>query len=167
VDDRARLFVAALPSTEVCELVASLPRPAMAGVRYTTREQWHVTLRFLGDASLRESTEVFERVSFAAAEAVVGPAVTRLGKSVVIAPVHGLDEVAAAVAVAMDGVGDPPDHEGYTGHLTLARLKSRVRPAMLGQPIEARFAVREIHLVRSHLSAQGARYETLATVSAP
>ena len=166
MDDRARLFVAASPSSEVCELLAALPRPVIAGVRYTAREQWHVTLRFLGDASLRGSVTAFERVSFAAADAVVGPAVTRLGKSVVIAPVHGLDEIAVAVSVAMEGVGDPPDHEGYTGHLTLARLKSRVRPAMLGAPIEARFAVREIHLVRSHLSAQGARYETLATASA-
>jgi RNA 2',3'-cyclic 3'-phosphodiesterase len=166
VDDRARLFVAALPSTEVCELLAALPRPAIAGVRYTTREQWHVTLRFLGDASVRESLAAFERVAFTAVDAVVGPAVARLGKAVVIAPVHGLDSVASAVAGTMNDVGDPPDYEGFTGHLTLARLKTRARPAMLGAPIEASFVVHEVHLVRSHLSAQGARYETLATSSA-
>ena len=166
MDDRARLFVAASPSAQVCELLTALPRPEVAGVRYTTREQWHVTLRFLGEVSRREAADAFARVAFAAAEAVVGPTVARLGKAVVIAPVHGLDAVAAAVSIAMDGVGDPPDYEVFTGHLTLARLKARVRPPMLGAPIDARFAVREIHLVRSHLSAQGARYETLATASA-
>lgn len=138
----------------------------MEGVRYTTREQWHVTLRFLGEVAVREAADAFTQVAFAAAEAVVGAAVARLGKSVVIAPVHGLDAVATAVSIAMDGVGDPPDYDVFTGHLTLARLKGRARPAMLGAPIEARFAVREIHLVRSELAPQGSRYETLATALA-
>ena len=166
MDDRARLFVATLPSPEVCDVLAALPRPVMAGVRYTTREQWHVTLRFLGNASVGESAAAFARVAFTSVEARVGPAITRLGKSVVIAPVHGLDAVATAVAAAMEGVGDPSDHDGYTGHLTLARLKARVRPPMLGVPIDVRFAVRDIQLVRSHLSRQGARYETVASTSA-
>jgi 2'-5' RNA ligase len=62
----------------------------------------------------------------------------------------------------MAGIGRPPDHEGFSGHLTLARLKARVRPPMLGHSIEGRFAVDEIELVRSRLSAQGARYATVA-----
>jgi 2'-5' RNA ligase len=166
VDERARLFVGASPSADVCDALAALARPEVVGVRYTTREQWHVTLRFLGDVSVAEALDAFARVSFAPAEAVLGPAVTRLGKSVVVVPVAGLDAIAAAVAEAMDGVGRPPDHETFTGHVTLARLKGRARPPMLSAPIEGRFTVREIHLVRSRLSAQGARYETVASASA-
>jgi 2'-5' RNA ligase len=143
-----------------------LPRPEVAGVRYTTRDQWHVTLRFLGDVSLAEALDAFERVAFAPAEAEVGPAVTRLGKAVVVVPIAGLDAIASAVSVAMEDVGRPPDHDTFHGHLTLARLKGRAKPPMLGAPIDARFTVREIQLVRSRLSAQGARYETVASSSA-
>jgi 2'-5' RNA ligase len=165
VDDRARLFVAASPSSEVCDAVAALPRPALAGVRYTTPDQWHVTLRFLGEASLRDAVDAFETIAFVSARAVVGPAVVRLGKSVVVVPVAGLDAIAAAVATAMDGIAQPSDHEPFTGHLTVARLKARVRPPMLGEAIDGHFVVREIHLVRSRLSANGSRYETVSTVS--
>ena len=164
--ERGRLFVAAWPSSELCGLLAALPRPAAPGVRYTTPEQWHVTLRFLGDASLREAGDALRQVTFAAADAIVGPAVTRLGKGVVIAPVAGLDAIATAVDHAMSGIGEQPEHKGYAGHLTLARLKSRSRLAMLEMTIEARFAVSEIHLVHSQLTAKGSRYETIATVSA-
>jgi 2'-5' RNA ligase len=166
VGERARLFVAASPPADVCDALAALARPEVPGVRYTNREQWHVTLRFLGDVSLAEALDAFGRVSFASAEAVLGTAVTRLGKSVVVAPVAGLDAIAAAVAEAMDGVGRPPDHETFTGHITLARLKGRARPPIIGAPIDGRFTVREIELVRSRLSAHGARYETVATASA-
>ena len=138
----------------------------MAGVRYTSPDQWHVTLRFLGEVSAREAADAFEQIEFAPATAIVGPAVVRLGKGVVMVPVAGLEAVASAVAVAMDGIGRAPDHEEFTGHVTLARLKARVRPAMLGTSIDARFGVREIDLVRSRLSSQGARYETVATSSA-
>jgi 2'-5' RNA ligase len=165
VDERARLFVAAWPSSEVCDAVAALPRTETDGVRYTTRDQWHVTFRFLGDVSLTEALDAFALVSFAPAEAIVGPAVARLGKSVVVVPVAGLDAIAASVTAAMDGVGRPPDHDTFTGHLTLARLTRRARPPMLGAPIDARFTVREVRLVRSRLSTPGARYETVATAS--
>lgn len=167
MDDRARLFVAAWPPAEVCDLLAALPRPVIEGVRYTSPDQWHVTLRFLGEVSLREATDAFAALRFSAAEATVGPSVARLGKSVVMVAVRGLDEIAAAVAVAMDGVGRPPDYDEFTGHLTLARLETRGRrPTMLGAAIDATFAVRELHLVRSRLSSSGPRYETVTTSSA-
>ena len=43
-----RLFVAAWPPPDVADAIAALPRPVEPGVRYTPREQWHVTLLFLG-----------------------------------------------------------------------------------------------------------------------
>ena len=44
-----RLFVGVRPPDEVLDLIADLPRRAQAGLRWTTRDQWHVTLRFLGE----------------------------------------------------------------------------------------------------------------------
>ena len=36
------------PPPEVVARLAALARPTVEGVRWTTPEQWHVTLRFLG-----------------------------------------------------------------------------------------------------------------------
>ncbi len=44
-----RLFVAVWPSAAVVDELRGLERPARPGVRWTTADQWHVTLRFLGE----------------------------------------------------------------------------------------------------------------------
>jgi 2'-5' RNA ligase len=44
-----RLFVAVRPPDDILDAVAALPRPTHPGVRWTARDQWHVTLRFLGE----------------------------------------------------------------------------------------------------------------------
>jgi RNA 2',3'-cyclic 3'-phosphodiesterase len=46
----ARLFVAVWPPAEVLDRLEALPRVELAGCRWTIRAQWHVTLRFLGEA---------------------------------------------------------------------------------------------------------------------
>ena len=44
----ARLFVAVWPSADVLDALERLPRPPLAGARWTTRRQWHVTVRYFG-----------------------------------------------------------------------------------------------------------------------
>ena len=46
-----RLFVAVWPPVDVVERLSELPRPAVDGVRWTTPDQWHVTIRFLGEVA--------------------------------------------------------------------------------------------------------------------
>ena len=43
-----RLFVAVALPPDVLEIIEGLDRPPVEGLRWTDREQWHVTLRFLG-----------------------------------------------------------------------------------------------------------------------
>ena len=159
-----RLFVAAWPPDEVLDLLETLPRPSDPGVRWTRRDQWHVTLRFLGAADPDAAAAALASVDAAAAEAVLGPLTARLGRSVVVVPVGGLGAVAAAVVTATAEVGEPPDPRPFAGHLTLARLRQRPACGVTGFRVSARFPVRELHLVRSHLHHEGARYETLAVV---
>jgi 2'-5' RNA ligase len=163
-DSTARLFVAVLPPAEVLDRIAALRRPVEPGVRYTPREQWHVTLHFFGKAVVADAIRAFERVVAGPAEAVLGPQLSRLGRNAVVIPVAGLDDLARAVAAAMAGVGEPPEGRRFTGHLTIARLKNRPACGIAGDRFEARFPVSEIHLVRSHLHAEGARHETIATI---
>jgi 2'-5' RNA ligase len=161
--NRPRLFVAAWPPDEVLDLLATLPRPEDPGVRWTQRDQWHVTLRFLGRADPDAAADALGRVRAPVAEAVLGPLTARLGRSVVVVPVAGLDGLARAVIGATAAVGEPPDPRPFAGHLTLARLRHRPACGVTGARCSARFPVREVHLVRSHLGQAGARYEILAT----
>ena len=45
-----RLFVAVWPPEEVVAELTALPRKDGRGVRFVAPENWHVTLRFLGQA---------------------------------------------------------------------------------------------------------------------
>ena len=165
----ARLFVAVSPPEAVLERVAALDRPEVAGVRWTDRAQWHVTLRFLGRVDdVAAAAEAVGRVRAAPTEASLGPAVGRFGQRVLHVPVTGLEAVAEAVVAATAHVGEPPEERPFAGHLTLARVTGRAKVdlrALAGQPVEGRWRVDEVCLVESHLSSKGARYETVARVA--
>ena len=142
-----RLFVAAWPSVEVADALAGLPRPEAPGLRWTRPDQWHVTLRFLGEADPDEATAALDELAAA---------------RVVVAAVAGLDDLAASVVAATAGVGEPPEERAFTGHLTLARSKGPVPPGAVGTPVAGSFPVDEVCLVRSRTLTEGAAYETLA-----
>ena len=160
--------MAVWPPAEVVGAVAALDRPARPGLRWTTPEQWHVTLVFLGNVAGPAVAGVASGLSALrapVATAVLGPATHRLGRAVLVAPVTGLDALAAAVgAVVPPG---PDAGRPFAGHLTLARASGRrgvVPAALAGTPLSARWEVSEVALVRSHPRSSGARYETLAVV---
>lgn len=158
----SRLFVAAWPPPEVLDRLEGLPRPAEPGVRYTRREQWHVTLRFLGQAEEAPALAALGDVVAEGATAELGPRLARLGRDVVVVPVAGLDELAGAVRRASAHVGRPPDPRPFAGHITIARLRRRGACGVAGAPIAGSFAVSEVALVRSTLRPEGPTYETVA-----
>jgi 2'-5' RNA ligase len=145
-----RVFVAVWPSEEIVEVVQALARPEHPDVRWTLREQWHVTLRFLGEVDDAPALPA----ELPAAEAVLGPATRRVNRQVLVVPVAGLDELARAVA---------GDDGRFTGHLTLARARGRasIPSGLAGAPVEGRWRVEEVTVVRSHLGRGPARYEVL------
>lgn len=159
----ARLFVAAWPPAAVLDAIEALPRPDEPGVRWIARERWHVTLRFLGECEVEAAEEALAGVVAAPAVAVVGPAVSRLGRDVVCLPVGGLDPVVAAVRSATEAVGRPPDPRPFAGHLTLARLRGRAACGVTGTAFQASFPVAEIALVVSEHGHDCPRYRTVAT----
>jgi 2'-5' RNA ligase len=160
----ARLFVAVRPPPPVLARIAELPMPDEAGVRWVRRDQWHVTLRFLGDAGIDEVSAALDEASPALralppTAAELGPRVARLGRAVICLPVAGLGLLAAVVAEATGSLGEPVDPRPFHGHLTLARLRHRGACRLAGHPLEARFDVVEIELVSSVLGRSGAQHE--------
>jgi 2'-5' RNA ligase len=160
----SRLFVAVRPSDQVRTQLEQLPRPAEDGVRWVRPEQWHVTLRFLGDADEDEVVATLGTLQAQPATATYGPAVSRLGRAVVCVPVRGLDALAAAVAELTAHLGEPPDPRPFAGHLTLARLHHRGSCRLAGHKISAEQQVTTIDLVASTLSSDGPTHRILATV---
>jgi 2'-5' RNA ligase len=147
-----RLFAGVWPPDDVLDLVEALPRPE--GARWTRPDQWHVTLRFYGEIDDPDACiEELRAVSAAHSPRTVtlGPATKILGRGVLMIPVRGLDDLGAAFG-----------NEKFTGHLTLAREAPR---SLKGAPITASWDVTEICLIRSHLGAGPARYETIATAA--
>ena len=163
-----RLFVAVWPPAAVLDALAGVPRPERPGLRWTTRDQWHVTLRFLGtvdDPSPVAAALEAGLTEVAACEAVVGPTVEALGRHIVSVPVAGLEAIGAAVIAATAGFGAAPDGRPFTGHVTVGRSKRGSVRELAGGPVTGRWWVDEVCLVRSHLEPNGARYETLASFS--
>jgi 2'-5' RNA ligase len=165
----ARLFVATWPPEEVLDALRSIPRPDQPDLRFTTEDQWHVTLRFLGNVDEEAVPRVVDALAVlgacGAVEAEVLPAPKRLGRTAVVLDVDGLAPVAAAVAGAVGHLGG--DDRPFHGHVTLARMR---RPGRwpsggiggLAEPI--RWRAGEVALVRSRLGRGPAAYETLTTV---
>jgi RNA 2',3'-cyclic 3'-phosphodiesterase len=162
----ARLFVASWPPPAVLDLLADLPRAEQAGVRWTSRDQWHVTLRFLGEADPDDVLATLQPVGVRCppAEVTMGPRVGRLGRGVLMVPVAGLEQVAAEVIRATAGVGKPPEPRPFLGHLTLARLTGAPACGLTDRVVRASWTATEIALVQSVLHPHGARYSTVAAI---
>ncbi len=169
------MFVAVWPSVEVVDCLKRLDRLPRGDMRWTTPEQWHVTLSFLGnDASAECSKAALEQMDFASlrgALAEVGPATACFGRHVLYLPVGGLSRLASCVREAVPPAGHAaqPATNSFTGHLTLARARGRTGDlrALAGMRFSATWPVNSVTLVASTLAHTGARYEVVASIPFP
>jgi 2'-5' RNA ligase len=142
-------------------------------------DNWHLTLRFLGDTTAEARADLERRLAAAdlgpAFElafdglGVFGPpAAARtlwLGLDEGAEPLTALAEVVEASAVAS---GFPPEGRPFRAHLTLARFnppEDLRRLVGVSRPSGARERVERVVLYRSHLGRGPARYEGLRSFS--
>ncbi len=157
----ARLFIAAYPPASVVEALSGLPRSAVDGVRWTNPDQWHVTLRFLGECEVPLALDRFHEVVGVPATARSGR-IGRLGRGALVVPIVGLGQLAKSVRSSTEGLGRADGGETFFGHLTLARLRGAPACGLLDHPVEVSWEVNEIALVESVLEATGARHTVIA-----
>jgi 2'-5' RNA ligase len=187
---RLRLFIALPIPNEVkaeietaqAQLRQTLPDSA---ARWATREQFHLTLRFLGSVeesrvgplteAVREAGRSFTALTLRAEgigcfpdqrfPRVVWVGVTDSGQQLPLLQ----NNVQSA---AQDFTAEEPE-DRFTGHVTLARIKKIRRPeaealrkaaASLAQRCFGEWTAKELHIMRSQLSPQGARYSILAAI---
>ena len=154
----ARMFVAVWPPEDALRELVAMPRPAVDGLRWTKPERLHVTLRFLGQCDEADIRDALATADLPEARATLGPRVKRLGRGVLMIPVRGLDDLAAAVEAAIAPLGLPPPDHPFTGHLTVARFKHKPPPGYR-PALETSFPAKEIALVRTERSGT---YTTVA-----
>jgi len=181
-----RLFVALIPPGAVlAHLAAAIedaagPCDAEGGqLRWAGSEQWHLTLAFLGQVQEGTMVELTRRLERAARRhrpmdlSVAGAGVfgSRARARVVWAGIRGdrpeLRALAGSAGAGARRSGISVDDRPFRPHLTLARSRSRQGTDVTAfvEAFESyagpTWTARELHLVRSYLGRQGARYETL------
>lgn len=181
------MFAALVPPDDVVEDLAEFLAPrqeAEPGFRWTTPEQWHVTLAFMGTVPDRSLDDLVERLGRAAARrtpldltvagggAFPNPARAKVLYAGIDAAGRDPDLRHLAVGTRAAATKAGADAEGgrFHPHLTLARLR---RPAEATRWIRVLEAYRgptwtatEVTLVESHLGEgprRRPRYEVVGT----
>jgi len=175
-----RLFVAFDVSSQAADAIDRAIEPwraAFPAARWVPRENWHVTLKFLGQTWPRLEAWVGERVGETAASCA--PVQTRLrglgrfpagGRARVLWA--GLDDGAGLlgrIALALDAALAPEfrvETRAFSPHLTVARSDPALDlpEAFVETPVEpVGTRIGSVTLFRSHLRRPAPRYEALAT----
>ncbi|WP_062464550.1 2'-5' RNA ligase family protein [Demequina soli] len=171
-----RLFVGIMTPAAIDDALDAVLDPAYvarareAGLdRWTPREERHITLRFVGatdaDAAIERATAAAAAMSDAPA-LVIGPHAVQLTSRVVAFPVAGAADLAAVLDAALVPAGIPTRDRPFTGHLTIARSRRRLRPGQLGEALShpalaIPWAPPALEVVQS-VPGEGPRYRVLA-----
>ena len=166
-----RLFVAIRPPETVRELLLDLME-GMPGMRWQEDDQFHLTLRFIGEVERPVAEDIaaalkfirFDRFSIALDG--VGKFEKRRNGALWagVQPKDSLRSLAAKVERACQSAGLEPEQRAYHPHITLARWKGRA-PGLdrflelhAGLSSDA-WEVGEFILYESRLGRDGAHYE--------
>jgi 2'-5' RNA ligase len=147
------------------------------GLRPVRPEQWHVTLRFLGEVdnslvpAITDSLVTAAR-TLAGVRCELGPSTAWFsGDRVLQIPARGLDQVASAVRGATTPIVPDTSKVGsrFTGHVTVARTQRRLvdpaaRMELAAIPFASTFDVDYFDLVKSELANERPEYTTLARI---
>ncbi len=126
-----RLFTGIEIPTGIAERLSFL-RGGLPGARWISAENYHLTLRFVGDVDMIAAEAVAEtmyhvrRMAFSLRITGLGALGTRKPHAIVarIEPSPQLTELQAEHERLMQRLGLPPDGRKYTPHITLARLRN-------------------------------------------
>ena len=166
-----RLFVA-LEVPRNAAMSLSLLRGGLQGARWIDVENFHITLRFIGDVDGRTADEVvekldrIERPEFQLSLSGVGSFGSRKPHSVYagVSPEPEMYALQAEIERICQRLGLPADPRKFTPHVTLARLRN-VRPEDVARYLSGRgnfisspFTVNRFVLMTSKESVGGGPY---------
>jgi len=176
-----RAFVAVRPPDGVLDAVEALVGALdVPDARWTDRDQWHVTLQFLGNradvdavaAALAPLAVHAGNVRFGGVGAFPTPRRARVVWLGVATGEPLLAQLAACVAVLLRPLGFEPEGRAYHPHLTLARCKTptdvrAATDAFATAEVGAPWTAGEVVVYESTRGRAGARYTPRATLTLP
>ena len=149
----ARAFIAVPLPESIRANLLELDR-SQQGIRWSSPERWHITIRFFEDAAMGQLEQLFFQIEAQEAVGSLGPRVSRLGEQILIVPVGGLsvlvDQVRAATAPQRSN-----DQLPFVGHIPLGRMKEAGSAELEGTAIEGVFRVDQLLLVESRIESGG------------
>ncbi len=166
-----RLFVA-LPIPQTVAQSIMLIQGGVPGARWQSREQLHLTLRFIGEVGGRETAMLddalagIEAPAFALQLHGVGQFGNKLPHTLWagMRKSEALEHLQRKVDNAIRRVGQPKDAHKFTPHVTLARLRNPDGAKMIewltynALDTSAEFPVDAFHLYSSRLTSDGSVY---------
>jgi len=189
--ERYRLFVALAVPDHVKDKMGAAQADLRRvlpdrNARWARREQFHLTLRFLGDVEAARAEALAEAIRASCggfgtlhlrAERIGCfpergyPRVVWVG---VRDQAEQLPRLQQVVEAATEGFTSEPKEARFTGHLTLARIKGIKHPeaealgkaaAGMADRVFGQWTAYQIELMRSQLLPQGAQHTGLASIS--
>ncbi len=131
-----RLFVALELPPAICAALAQRQLQPRPGIRLVDSQQMHLTLHFIGEASLphvADALQIVKSQAFCFDIAGLGKFSGKDGRATIWAKVPAdpaLEGLRDAIGTALSATGFHPDLRGYRPHITLARCEASV-PANL------------------------------------
>ena len=170
-----RLFTALeLPDGAKEHLMATMG--GLKNVRWQTKDQLHITLRFIGEVSPTAADEIIPAlgdIRFSPLEIKI-TGIGFFGRSIKPRLVWAgleeqtpLKELTRKISQVLEGVGIPKEERKYSPHITLARFKGKPGTKLAtfldhnGGLFIPAFKASEFVLFRSHLGQEGAHYEVI------
>ena len=166
-----RLFVG-LPIPDDVAQSLMLLQGGVPGARWMTRDQLHLTLRFISEVDGRQQTDIDDALSAISAPGFTlelhstGTFGNRDPKQLWagVRANDALMHLQRKIETALQRIGLPADPRKFTPHVTLARLKSPRRDKLMeylsahALYASAPFAVNAFRLYRSTLTPNGSLY---------
>lgn len=174
-----RAFIATIPEPAAAQSLiraaaALIPAPAQRHLRWTTWENLHITLRFLGDLDDHQATQLsavltekltgYHELTLSSDRICWFPSARRPRLiAALIKPSAELHALAIRAEQAATAIGLTPEKRPFRAHLTLARYKGGILAPTLPKTdfTAITMAVTELILFRSDLTKEGPRYSPL------
>jgi len=166
-----RLFVGIPMPDDVAQSLLAL-QGGVPGARWQTRDQLHLTLRFIGEVDGRQASDIDDALAAIAAPGFtlelhgVGTFGNRDPRQLWagVRANEALMHLQRKIETALQRIGLQPDPRKFTPHVTLARLKAPAKAKLMaylgdhGLYASAPFAVSAFRLYRSTLTPNGSLY---------
>ncbi|HZJ01023.1 MAG TPA: RNA 2',3'-cyclic phosphodiesterase [Gemmatimonadaceae bacterium] len=176
-NDQQRLFIG-IPVSESARVALSRQIPSFLPGKPSPLENWHFTLRFIGNADPVQREKLIDNlratsfgpafeIEFETLGAFPNP---RRSRVVWIGVGRGrefLEKIAEKAESAVVEAGFPAEPRKFSAHLTLSRLKhpeSIAEFLLKAQKMHAAMQVKEVILYRSQMGSGHSRYTVIARV---